>query len=350
MQFRVASIALALTNIGLAVAGLEACSSSDSDSEPPCRAERGCLTACPAARQAQVSAEIACEVATSSEGGCEKACGSPQQGCSVEPSFVDEMKSAADASFPDAGSSDAASDGAAADASTVSAACPKRAASVTCTPFCYGGRGTNGIDMRAPRGSSEGAHFAQMAELEAISVFAFRRMASELEHLGAPAVLVASARSAAGEESDHAAAMSSLALARGAGLFVPMPDGAFEPRSLFELACENAREGCVRESYGAVLAAFAAVRAEDPAVREVMTRVANEEARHAQLSWDLHAWSSSLLTEAEQATVREEIVRARESLRDSLCDHQDWGKRVGLPSLTESLRLLDATESLLFAA
>jgi len=300
-----------------------------------------------------VSAEVACEVALANGSAevCARAC-SGNASCSVEPEFAVELARNLDASVPDdASASDAAAaTDADADASATSPACPKRVATITCTPFCYGGRGTSGVGMRSPRGDSEGAHFAQMAELEAISVLAFARMATELEELGAPPALVASARRASSEESAHAAAMADLAATRGAAVLRPPPQSAFAPRSLFELARENAREGCVREAYGAVLAAFAAVRAEDPAVRAVMARIADEEACHAQLSWELHAWSSSLLTETERATVLAEMAQARKALRGSLCEREGWGKRVGLPSQSESLRLLDATETLLFAA
>ena len=56
------------------------------------------------------------------------------------------------------------------------------------------------------------------------------------------------------------------------------------PRRPVEIARENAEEGCVRETFGALLAAHQAAYACDPEVREVMTRIAGDELRHAALA------------------------------------------------------------------
>ena len=62
--------------------------------------------------------------------------------------------------------------------------------------------------------------------------------------------------------------------------------------SLFDLAVENMREGCVQETYGALLASYQALCTRDPEVRETMRSVAADETAHAELSWDLAAWLS----------------------------------------------------------
>ena len=56
------------------------------------------------------------------------------------------------------------------------------------------------------------------------------------------------------------------------------------------IALENAVEGCVREGYAAIVAALQARRAPAPAFRTTMAAIADDEAAHAQLAWDVDAW------------------------------------------------------------
>lgn len=356
MQLRARSIAFALTNLSVAAATLGACSSSTSSSETDetCKPERGCFTqGCPEAFEVGVAAAQACAVAIDGRfdaAVCEKACNRDGiSRCTVEDAFLQELNANGRALAGDASADGGEEAGADGGKALSAAACPNRSAKVTCTPACYGGRATNGVELLALDDGSEGAHFARMAELEAISVIAFERMARELTILGAPRALVESARSAADEERSHAVTIASLAAARGTAARAPeLPE--LEARSLVALAAENAREGCVRESYGAVLAAFAKSRAEDPAVREAMDAIAVEEMRHAELSWELHEWAMSRLAEAEQRAVQREMDLARAELRDSLGEPPAWGARIGLPSLREARTLFEATEAMLFAA
>jgi len=64
---------------------------------------------------------------------------------------------------------------------------------------------------------------------------------------------------------------------------------ALARRTLFEVALENAVEGCVRETYGAAVGAWQARRAPDDRVRRAFAPVVADEARHADLAWDVHA-------------------------------------------------------------
>lgn len=72
---------------------------------------------------------------------------------------------------------------------------------------------------------------------------------------------------------------------------------------LLRLALENAVEGCVREAYGAVVAAHQGARAADPEVRAAFARIAADEAEHAELSFDIDAWLMPLLTADERGLV-----------------------------------------------
>jgi hypothetical protein len=85
------------------------------------------------------------------------------------------------------------------------------------------------------------------------------------------------------------------------------------------VALDNAVEGCVRETFGALVAHHQALHARDAEVREVMTRIADDETRHAELSWAIDRWAREQLPTAERealcearrvavATLREEVT------------------------------------------
>lgn len=167
------------------------------------------------------------------------------------------------------------------------------------------GRLTDGTEAPArPAGGSDvGRHFAQVAGLEAAAVDAFERMAAELHALGAPAELVQWARASADDERRHARDMGALA-----ERFAVPPRAhqaqEFAQRGLFEVALENAVEGCVRETYGAVVGHHQAEHAQDPVVRAAMVRVAEDETRHAALSWAVAEWALPQLSEAQRMEIR----------------------------------------------
>ena len=144
------------------------------------------------------------------------------------------------------------------------------------------------------RGTPSGRWLARAAALEAASVPAFRRLARELDVHGAPQRLVRAARAAVAEESRHTILMARAARARGATprAFRVAP---MDVRPLLAVAVENAREGCVRETLGAVTAVHQAVRAADPALREAFHEIARDESRHARLAWEVNAWARSVL-------------------------------------------------------
>jgi len=189
-------------------------------------------------------------------------------------------------------------------------------------------------------GSCAGQYFAKMAHLEAASVLAFAHMAEELRAHGAPEELVARAVAAIFDEQRHASAIGQLARERGAR--VPeVVAAAPRTRTLLEMAIENRREGCVRETYGALLAHYQAETSVDPHVRREMARIAHDETLHAALSWDLDTWLVSKLGEAERAQVREAEREAIRELTIECAQLFDAETRavVGLPSpeLAQSL-------------
>jgi hypothetical protein len=163
------------------------------------------------------------------------------------------------------------------------------------------GRRPSGLVERtlAPGGASRGAWFARAAQLESASVDAFRILARELAAYGAPRELVREAERSACDEIRHTTMMVQLAVRFGARFDPPVVEPRPFPRSLFEIARENAIEGCVRETYGAVEAIILAEVETDPAIARVLEVIARDEVRHAELAWSIAAWTRTKLDDAE---------------------------------------------------
>jgi hypothetical protein len=168
--------------------------------------------------------------------------------------------------------------------------------------FCTGRR-PQGHREAAIEVCDRGAWFAVHAHLEAASVAAFDDLATWLERRDAPDDLVARCRAAAAEEVVHAGLMRALAERDGAA--VPPCDAEPADDALLAVALHNAVEGCVNESFAALVAAHQATRAEHG--RGVFAILATDELRHGQLAWDLHEWLIEQLSDEE----REVVARAQ---------------------------------------
>lgn len=184
---------------------------------------------------------------------------------------------------------------------------------------------------------SIGEVLARAAYLEAAAVHAFLDLAAQVERHGAPAPLVKRLRRAAHDEVRHARDVGALARARGAEP-PPVEIVATGPRSILALALENAREGCVRETWGAACAVAQAERAADPELREAMRALARDEIGHAALSWDLAAWLSSRLSEDARAAVAAERAGAVSGLEREIQGAlpEPWRRALGVPSRAEA--------------
>jgi hypothetical protein len=132
---------------------------------------------------------------------------------------------------------------------------------------------------------------------------------------------------------------------------VRVPRGPVRP--LLELARDNAREGCVRETYGALTAAHQSRHAPEGDVREAMQIIARDETAHARLSWEIDAWARARLpandarqvVEArreESATLVAEVKRVR--------PRAGVVRELGLPSPREARSLARVASSLLWNA
>lgn len=212
-------------------------------------------------------------------------------------------------------------------------------------PAC--GRRPAGFQLRPPHGpTTTGSFLDACAALEAASVHAFRRLAGELRALGAPPHLRGAALAAARDEIRHTHLVHALAVRHGMGNrhIEPPAQTTSRPRPLAVVACENAEEGCVRETFGALLAHLQARAAGDPAVRAVMAEIAVDETRHANLAWDIHRWAWTRLRPPERARLLGDRAAAMAELRAECARPlaaNDAAAALGLPEPALATALFD---------
>ena len=257
------------------------------DGAPPPTVSIPAAQACQMLEESRMIATVAVGTA------CQQACSDSGIGyiCELPQSFVSDVQSL----NPDGGVPT--------DASPFALDCPTSptTVTVTCTLNCTG-RLTEGYC--APEGTrSEGERLAAMAYLEAVSVHAFERLQWELEVHRAPASLLREARRACRDEVRHTVMTTCLARRHGASPRLPEAPAPARARTLFEVALENAVEGCIRETYGAVLGLVEAQTSRDVTLRRAMQSIAADECRHAELAWAVHAWAMPRLTGDERRAV-----------------------------------------------
>jgi hypothetical protein len=210
--------------------------------------------------------------------------------------------------------------------------------------ICKGRRPEGLHELTTSNQSSLGAFLACAAWEEAASVPAFHLLARDLMHLEAPAPLIERALASAEDEVRHAEQMASLAERFGAQAetsYITTP----RPKPLLDLAIENMREGCINETFAALLALYQAENAADPMIAEVMQRIAHDEAQHAMLAWEIHEWALPRLSEKERKQLQETQQHALQLLSggQSYLSNDDatrlgWPNPVMLASLASALR------------
>jgi hypothetical protein len=190
--------------------------------------------------------------------------------------------------------------------------------------------------------------FAEMAALERDSVAAFRELAAALQAHRAPSALIERSRKAARDEAHHTRMM-----ARLAGL-AKVPGGSRRTSGRMpeweEVVIDNAVEGCVRETFGALVAYWQGRNAARTDVRETMRAVGADETEHAALAWDIHAWASTQLAREAMARVQVSAQRAVRELHRELDIELPLSvrKAAGLPSRGQSKGLLAGLENALW--
>jgi hypothetical protein len=212
-----------------------------------------------------------------------------------------------------------------------------------------GGRLPEGFRPAGAGGETLGDYFALAAQLEAVSVPAFQRLARELTAHGAPASLVRAALRAANDEVKHTRMMRAIAREHGVEPTIPRIAPSVV-RALEAIAIENAVEGCVGETLGAIVATAQATRAQDRRIRRAMAVVARDETEHAILAWRVHAWSMTRLGGASKARVTSALMDAADALDAGMLTVQSPAvrARAGLPDDAAARAMIAAAQRCLF--
>jgi len=159
--------------------------------------------------------------------------------------------------------------------------------------------------------AAEGCH-------EAASVASFSRFVLQLMSLGAPSSLIAGAQAAMADEVEHARTFFGLACAYGGAELGPdtlAVEGALSSASdPVVSAVSLATEGCIAETISAMQLEFAASRATDPAVATLLSEVAEQELRHAELAWSALAWMLRRGDASLRAAVAQAFVQAQDAV------------------------------------
>jgi hypothetical protein len=177
------------------------------------------------------------------------------------------------------------------------------------------------------------------AYLEAASVIAFEHLARDLASHEAPFALLERALRAAEDERRHTRMVHALAGGRW-----PEPNATeWRPRELVDIAIENVVEGCVGETWGALVALAQARNARSREVRETFAAIASDEIDHAALAHDLDAWIRPFLSDEEQRAVQE--ARAAAWSRFEIDIDPSIARELGIPNGDASRRMLAALAS-----
>lgn len=186
----------------------------------------------------------------------------------------------------------------------------------------------------APLAAELAAYWTRIGQLEHASVAAFAQFVLQLLAIAAPPHLVLAAQSALADEVEHARlafGLASLYAGVGVGpgpLTLARADFDTDRAALVDAVI---REACVGETLAAFEAREAAAQSEEPAVRAALTRIAEDELRHAELGWrfvqwaladaDLHARARARATftaavaEAHSGVARDQLAAAAPHLR-----------------------------------
>jgi hypothetical protein len=155
--------------------------------------------------------------------------------------------------------------------------------------------------------------------MEHASVAAFARFSLELLSVGSPPALLEETARAMSDEIAHARLCFALAGAYAGKPIGPgrlAVDGSLERASrqspMDAMIAKLVREGCIGETLAAIEAREAKAWAADPAVSDVLGRIADDEARHAALAWRTLAWAIESGGVAARRTALREMAKAFE--------------------------------------
>ena len=123
-------------------------------------------------------------------------------------------------------------------------------------------------------------------------------------------------------------------------------------RSLEAVAIDNAVEGCIRETYGALVGMWQATFAGDPEVRRVMQGIARDESRHAALSWAIAGWIEPRLAPQARARLEAEKANALRQLAADIAGPPQAAvvRDAGIPDASSARRLFECARATLWSS
>ncbi len=157
--------------------------------------------------------------------------------------------------------------------------------------------------------------WTEIALMEHASIAAFARFSLQLLSLGVGPELLVETQGALADETEHARIAFALASAYAGRPIGPGPlslagalDGAQDLETVLRL---TVREGCIGETVAAIEAQEASLHAQDETLRAVLSRIAADEMRHAQLAWRFTAWALDAADGALDHVLDEELRAAQ---------------------------------------
>jgi hypothetical protein len=194
----------------------------------------------------------------------------------------------------------------------------------------FGRRPLGWVEAESDLGSIE-AQLDRFTVLEHASITAFLELAGQLGGLAAPAQLIERCLAAADDERRHVALLVGLGATLPTESAVPTMSSSREA-----IALHNAVEGCVSETWAALLAHWQATHAADECTRAAFATIAADETRHAELAWDLHRWLCAGLdpiacAQLETARLRALSELGRAAATQALAVPADVRRELGLP-------------------
>ena len=147
--------------------------------------------------------------------------------------------------------------------------------------------------LSAEERSALAVYWHEVAALEHASIGSFARFTLELLALGAPADLLGEVQQATSDEIAHARAAYALASAyegRDVGPGRLDMTGIAPSTDVRSIVTALVAEACVGETLGAAEARALAGMVSDPELAAVYARIADDEARHAELGWRTLSW------------------------------------------------------------
>lgn len=179
---------------------------------------------------------------------------------------------------------------------------------------------------------------------KAVTAASIRWVGLNLRQLSCPSEFLRRVDQAAEDKLQHAKMLAYVAHLSGAG-FAPHTDEV-PLMDLWGLTIDTATERCVVDTYAAARFAFQARRAASAELRAVFHDIAQKDAVHATLFWELLAWALSHQSPARARQIVEEQRRIRDALRLAIEAPlpEELHELAGVPDSDAGNALLDALE------